>query len=110
MQDILSISGLELWTHIGVPEEEREREQCLILDLTLHIESKGGSDEVSIDYESIAKDIRDLGKTERKTIEKLASDTAEMILKKYQPQSVSVTVQKFPLPGTRAVTFTILRP
>ena len=110
MQDILTISGLELWTHIGVPEEERIQEQRLLIDIALHLESKGNADEVSIDYEKVAQDIQALGKTERKTVEKLASDIAEMILKKYSPESVTITVKKFPLACAEHISLTILRP
>lgn len=107
--DTLKIKDLELWTHIGVPEKERTKEQRLLIDLTLQIKVTD-KDAVSIDYEQVVEDIRALGKTERKTVEKLAMDIAESVLKKYSPESVTVTVTKFPLPFTKHVSLTITRP
>ena len=109
MEDTLRIKNLELWTHIGVTEEERTKEQRLLIDISLQIKVPN-KDLISIDYEKVAKDIRALGGKERQTIERLATDVADMILKKYSLESVTVTVKKFPLPGIKHVSLTITRP
>ena len=109
MKDSLTIKNLELWTRIGIPAEERAKEQRLLIDLTLHTTAPDEG-AISIDYEKVAEDIRALGKSERLTIEKLATDIADAILKKYSPASLMVTVTKFPLPGTQHVSLTISRP
>ena len=109
MEDTLKIKSLELWTHIGVPDEERAKEQRLLIDLTLHT-TIAGSDLISIDYEKVAEDVRALGKEERQTIEKLATDIADTVVKKHHPESVTVTVTKFPLPAAHHVSVTIIRP
>ena len=97
------------WTHIGITDEERTKEQRLLIDLTLHT-TIAGSDLISIDYEKVAEDVRALGKEERQTIEKLATDIADTVVKKHHPESVTVTVTKFPLPGTKHISLTITRP
>ncbi len=112
--DSLFIDSIELWTRIGVPEEERQKEQRLLVtvELLLDLSSAGKSDDVaqSINYDQVTQRIRALAQQERKTIEAFAEDTAQMILKEFGPQGgVKVTVWKFPLPGVKGVCATIWR-
>ena len=111
--DCLTITDLELWTHIGVPEIERKTEQRIFATIELlgDLSPVGKTDDVSlgIDYEKLVNDVRTLAKTERKTIEHLAEDIAVMILKSYKPDSVKVSIWKEPLPGVRGIQATIER-
>ncbi len=112
--DSLSIDGIELSTHIGVPEEERKKEQRLLvsIELFLDLSAAGRTDDVtqSVDYYQVTLRIRTLAQQERKTIESFAEDIAQMILKEFQPAGgVKVSVWKFPMPGVRAVCATIER-
>ena len=112
--DSLYIQDLELWTRIGVPDGERKAEQRLLISIQLFLDlaPTGKSDDVSqsINYKDVANDVRDLAKTERRTLEKLAEDAAVMILKKYKPAGgVKISIQKFVLPGTKAVHVTVFR-
>ncbi|MBI3332116.1 dihydroneopterin aldolase [Candidatus Peregrinibacteria bacterium] len=114
MADILAISDLELWTHIGVPELERKTEQRLLISVEMQLNAKAAaaSDDVkkSINYFDLSMDLKEIAKTERKTIERFAEDAAAMIQKKYKPQSVTVTVKKFAVPGSDYVSISIVRP
>jgi dihydroneopterin aldolase len=111
--DSLIIHDLELWTRIGVPEEERKTEQRILVTIELFgdLSSVAKSDDVTrgIDYEQLTNDVRSLATTERKTIERLAEDIAAMILTSYKPQSVKVSVWKESMPGVRGVMATIFR-
>ncbi len=113
--DSLFIDGLELWTRIGIADEEREKEQRLTvnIELFLDLSPAGTNDDLtrSIDYLAVTQQVRELAKTERKTIEALAEDIAAMILKQFTPAGgVKVSVWKFPIPGVRSVAATIFRP
>jgi FolB domain-containing protein len=114
MNDVLSITDLELWTHIGVPDEERALEQRLLISIALTLDTKAAAkaDDVhkSTNYNDVTMDMHVLAKKERKTIERFAEDAAVMILKKYKPASVTITVKKFAVPGTKEVSITIIRP
>ena len=112
--DTLSIHDLELWTRIGVPEEERKTEQKVLVTIELisDLSPVGKTDDVmqGIDYETLVNDVRLLAKTARKTVERLAEDIAAMVLQSYKPQSVKVSVWKEPMQGVRGVKATIVRP
>lgn len=113
--DLLHIKDLEVWTHLGVPKAERAQEQQVLVSLTLSLDTKRAAKEDIltrvVNYEALSSDIRKLAaKGERRTIERLAKDIANLILKKYKPESVTVTVKKFPLPSAQEISITITRP
>ena len=94
------IHNLEVPTSIGITEEERSSVQTLKVSIDIE----------TIDYAAVAESVKALGGTERNTIEKFAEDTAQMVLKDFQPDRVIVTVWKFILPDTEGVSVTIMRP
>ena len=112
--DSISLQSISLSTRIGVPESERAEEQKVSVNITLHTDCSvvAKTDDISrgIDYFAVYQDVLELAKKERKTIERFASDIADHILKNYKPESVEITVKKFVLPQTEAVSVTILRP
>ncbi len=114
MADTITLRGLELRTRIGVAAHERSVPQRILVDIELTTDTRAAaaSDDVSrsIDYAAVATDMKTLEGTERKTIERLAEDATELILKKYTPSSVTVTVTKFPPIGTERVEVRITRP
>lgn len=114
LADLLTITALELWTRIGVPKEERETEQRLLMTVEMTIEARAAakSDDVkkSVNYADALQDLKELAKTERKTIERFAEDAARMILRKYKTASVTIHLQKFPLPCSINIQLTIRRP
>lgn len=112
--DSIYISRLELWTHIGVPDEERAEQQCLWASVELYCDlaEAGKTDDIetTIAYDQVAIDIQELVKTERKTIECLAEDIAQMVVEKYKPEGgVKVTIEKKIIPETDHVSVTIFR-
>lgn len=112
--DSLYIQDLEVWTRIGVPEEERAVEQRLLVSIELFtdLSATAKSDDVakSIDYEQVTNDIRVLAGTARKTVERFVEDAAQMILTVHKPAGgVKVSAQKFVLPGVKAVHVTVFR-
>ena len=112
--DSIRINDLEVWTRIGVPDEERQAEQRLLVSVEVCVDTRAAAKEddvrQSINYVDVTEDIRALAATERKTIERLAEDIAQMILRNDRAESVSVTVKKFAIPGTTHVSVSIRRP
>lgn len=111
--DCIKILDLNVPTYIGITEEERRTKQALkvSVEMCTDVSKAGTSDDVTdtIDYEVVCVRIKELGKTERNTIEKFAEDIATMILNEFKPTSVKVTVWKYILKDTSGVAVTIER-
>ena len=110
----ISIVDLEVFYHVGVPDEERALSQRLLL--TVEMESnfsaaaKTDSIADTVDYFAVTQRLMKFGSgREWKLIEKLASDIADAILTEFKPQAVSVEVKKFILPHTRHVAVSLTR-
>lgn len=111
--DTVTIEGLELWTRIGVPEDERKAEQRVLVtvEMTTETFAVAESDDVArgVDYFAVAEEIRALAAGERKTIERLAEDVSKVVLAHSAVEQVRVTVEKFPIPYVRSVSVSIER-
>jgi dihydroneopterin aldolase len=105
----IEISGLSLFTHVGVTAAEREVGQRLLLDLRLDI---GECDatltdriEDTVDYAQVC-DLANLVAQQRsyKTLERLCAAIADRLLDEYEAQAVWVKAAKpeppLPLPVT----------
>ena len=114
IMDIITIKDLEVMTHIGVPDEERTQEQRLLLTVDMHLDTRKAAENddvtMTVDYDRVCCDLRELAKQERKTVERFAEDAAGLILKGYSIESVIVTVKKFIIPDTEHISLTITRP
>ena len=114
MNDSVTIHDLELWTHIGVPAQERQNEQRLFVTVEMQYDLKqaASTDDVSqsIDYAQVVGVMKDLAKKERMTIETLAQDIADAILDQFGTERVTVQVRKKILPDCDAVSVTLTRP
>jgi FolB domain-containing protein len=104
----ISIVDLEVFYHVGVPDEERAQPQRLLLtiemDSNFSAAAKTDSIADTIDYFAVSQRLLKFGDGKNwKLIEKLAADIADLILSKFKPQSVSVEVKKFPIPQARHV-------
>lgn len=113
--DSTLLSGIELWTRIGVPADERQKPQPVLVTIELlsPLQKVAHTDDVreGIDYQKVVEAVQALASTERKTIERLAEDIAEAILKKFKPEGgVTITVTKNPELPLESVNITIHRP
>ena len=112
--DTIFINNLEVQTSIGITDEERSTPQMVHVSAELASETRpaAASDDIedTIDYETVCNLIKDIAKTPRNTVERLAEDVAQGILDTYQPASVSVRITKFVLNDTDGVGVSITRP
>jgi dihydroneopterin aldolase len=113
--DSTFLRGIELWTRLGVPEEERAKPQQVLVNIELHasLQTVARTDDVKegIDYQKVVEAVTKLAKTERKTIERLAENIAEEVLKTFKPTGgITVTITKKPDLPLEHVSITIQRP
>ena len=108
----IKISALELWTHIGVPREERVCEQRMLASVRISCkETASKSDAIAetIDYNEVIDAIKACSRLERKTLEKFSADIADAILAFDRVEHVEVSLTKHLLPGTKGITVTLSR-
>lgn len=106
--DYISIKGLELTCHIGVPDEERASPQTLLADIRVYpqrgLSGLGDRFEETIDYDNLACSIRDEAACRpRRLIETLAEDVARHCLTHQGIRRARVRIRKYILPQTEYV-------
>jgi len=114
-QDIIRITDLEVFYHVGVTDEERARAQRLLLGLELGhdfapaIARDNLGD--TIDYHAVCRRLLAFGEGRQwQLIETLAGDIAAMILEEFRPRNVTVEVKKFVIPNAASVSVCLRRP
>jgi len=111
--DKLLLQDIEIWTRIGVTPEERSKPQNLRVSVEIFTNLKTVADKddpkAGIDYDRVISEVQNCATLERRTIERLAEDIAEAVLKEFSPESVAVTVKKRPHPDLDFVSVTIHR-
>jgi len=112
--DIIAIQELEVRYHVGVPDEERERAQRLVLTVEFDTDftRAAATDDIAatINYFEVSRRLLSYGEGRSwKLIERLAVDLADFLLREFQPAAVRVEVRKFILPETRFVAVRVER-
>jgi dihydroneopterin aldolase len=104
----ISIVDLEVFYHVGVPDEERAQPQRLLITIELSCDftaaAKSDAIAETINYFAVTQRLLKFGDGRSwKLIEKLATDIADAILLEFKPQTVSVEVKKFIIPQAKYV-------
>jgi FolB domain-containing protein len=108
----ITIVDLEVFYHVGVPDEERAKPQRLLLtvDMEFDFSSAAMNDRVTktIDYFVVVQKLLKFGENRSwKLIEALATDIADLILTEFHPENVMVEVKKFPIPQAQFVSVSL---
>ena len=114
MHDRILIEGLELSSHIGVPDEERAKAQRLTANLVLEplrgLHGLEDKIENTVDYFAVAEYVKTLAlRRPRHLIETLAEEIASELLARFPLATVEVELRKFILPDTQFVAVAIRR-
>ncbi|HZL13284.1 MAG TPA: dihydroneopterin aldolase [Verrucomicrobiae bacterium] len=110
----ISMVDLELHYRIGISKAERAWPQRLLvtIDMELDVADAIKSDNIrdTINYFDVAQILFKWGKNrEWNLIEKLTDEMADLILKKFQPESVTIELKKFPLPESKYISLTLTK-
>ena len=95
----IEISGLSLYTHVGVSEAERELGQRLLLDLRIDVGEVDATVtdrlEDTIDYSAVCQ-MANLVAQQRtyKTLERLCAAIADRVIEQFDPNAVWVKAAK----------------
>lgn len=110
----IAIVDLEVFLHVGVPDEERANPQRVLLTVEMDFDFTlaARSDRISetIDYFAVGQRLLTFGEGRSwKLLEKLAADVAKLVLSEFNPHRVTVEVKKFPIPQARYVSVSLTR-
>ena len=104
----ISIVDLEVFYHVGVPEEERARPQRLLLTLEMESDfaAAASTDSIAdtVDYFAVTRLLLKFGDGRSwKLIEKLASDIAATVMAEFNVSGLTIEVKKFVIPQARHI-------
>ena len=99
MNDQIQIKDLLLRTIIGINEEERRNRQDVLINITLHADTRaaGASDEIedAVNYRTITKRvIKRVEESGFYLVEKMAAEIAAICLQDPRVEAVDVRVEK----------------
>ncbi len=109
----ITITDLEVYYRVGVPDSERAQPQRLLLtvELELDFSQAARTDDLSqtVDYFGVSQRLIGLGTGRQwKLIETLAADIGSLLLQElHMVDSVRVQVKKFIIPQARHVSVTL---
>ena len=110
----IAIVDLEVFYHVGVPDEERAQAQRLLLTVEMEhdFSQAAQTDDLmhTINYYAVTQRLLKLGEGRSwKLIETLASDILQLVLAEFQATAVTVEVKKFIIPQARYVAVSLSR-
>ena len=114
MNDHVHIHQLEVFAHIGVPDDERASPQRLIFNITFwptHPAPKLEDDLArTVDYAAVCAEVKNFvqGRADR-LIETLADALASHLLEVFEMQRITIELRKFVFPDVEFVSVTVTR-
>jgi 7,8-dihydroneopterin aldolase/epimerase/oxygenase len=114
VDDRIHIEGLEVFAHIGVPDEERASAQKLSLNLTFWpirpMDSLEDDIGRAVNYAEVCAEVKQFVERRRdKLIETLADALALRLLEVFAIRRVTVELRKYILPQVEFVSVTVTR-
>lgn len=114
MNDYIHIEQLEIFAHIGVPEEERASAQRLIFNIIFWPAQNGPGkkDDIAptVDYAAVCAEAKSfVQRRADRLIETLADALANHLLEVFEIQRITIELRKFILPDVDYVSVTVTR-
>ena len=111
----ISIVDLEVFYHVGVPDEERARPQRLLLTLELESDftAAARTDAIAdtVDYFAVTQRLLKFGEGRSwKLIEKLAADLGATVMSEFNVSGLRIEVKKFIILQARYVSVSMVFP
>jgi FolB domain-containing protein len=112
--DQIHIEQLEVFTRVGVPEEERAKPQRLTVSISFwpYQQTRDLSDNIegTVNYSAVAEETKNfLHDQSIKLIETLAEVLASHLLKSFPIQKITIELRKFALEDAKYVSITVTR-
>jgi len=112
--DKVHIEQLDVFTRVGVPEEERANPQRLTVSISfwLYQQTSDLADHIerTVNYSTVAEQTKNFLRDQSvKLIETLAEGLASHLLKNFPIQKVTIELRKFALQDAKYVSITVSR-
>jgi 7,8-dihydroneopterin aldolase/epimerase/oxygenase len=111
--DRVHIEQLEIFTHIGVPEEERGAPQRLTASISFwpyHEADLADKIENAVNYSAVVEEAKNFVRDQSvNLIETLADRLAMHLLKHFRMRKVTIELRKFPFEDAKYVSVTVTR-
>jgi dihydroneopterin aldolase len=112
--DEIHIEQLDVFTRVGVPEEERAKPQRLTVSISLwpYQQTSDLADHIegTVNYSAVAEETKNFLRDQSvKLIETLAERLANHLLKSFPIQKVTIELRKFVLQDAKYVSVTVTR-
>jgi 7,8-dihydroneopterin aldolase/epimerase/oxygenase len=112
--DKIHIEELDVFTRIGVPEEERANPQRLTVSISLcpYQQTSDLADHIerAVNYSTVAEETKNFVRDQSANlIETLADRLASHLLKSFPVQKVTIELRKFALQDAKYVSVTVTR-
>ena len=112
--DEIHIEQLDVYTRVGVPEEERAKPQRLTVNISLwpYQQTSDLADHIgrTVNYSAVADETKNFLRDQSvKLIETLAERLANHLLKNFPIQKVTIELRKFVLQDVKYVSVTVTR-
>ena len=112
--DKIHIEQLDVFTRIGVLEEERANPQRLTVSISLwpYQQTSDLADHIerSVNYSTVAEETKNFVRDQSvNLVETLADRLASHLLKNFPIQKVTIELRKFPLQDAKHVSVTVTR-
>jgi FolB domain-containing protein len=114
LPDEIHIEQLDVFTRVGVPEEERANPQRLTVSISLwpYQQTSDLADyiERTVNYSTVAEQTKNFLRDQSvKLIETLAEGLASHLLRNFPIQKVTIELRKFALEDAKYVSITVTR-
>ena len=114
LDSLIHIQRLEVFAHIGVPDQERATPQRLTFNLTLWPmrSSLDLQDEIgrAVNYASVCEEVKNfVGQRRDRLIETLADALAARLLEAFEIRRITIELRKYILPDVEFVSVTVTR-
>ena len=115
MSDLIRVVDLEVWSRIGVPDEERAQPQRLLVTLEMRVDDfshAAARDDIrrTVDYFLVAQEIKKFAEEKpRRLLETFAEELAQELLAAFSMKTVRLEIKKFILPNAAYVSVCIER-
>lgn len=114
LNDEIHIEQLEVFAHIGVPDEERASAQKLTFNITLwpirRMDDLGDKIGRAVNYAAVCAEVKKfVGERKDKLIETLANALALHLLSVFEICRITVELRKYILPEVEFVSVTVTR-